>query len=199
MNDFKKYDFSFTAFSLRVNELVEGAILINSGKEIDKIGLGAGKGSTGIRKAREVLKRLKVLTNDQRELLMTSNLDTQKHISFLAMCKVHSFIRDFVVDVLREKILLFDYEISEGEYISFFRGKAELHPEMDSLTETSQNKIKQVTFKVLEQAGLIDNVKTRNIQPQFLDDKTIKTIISDDPAWLKIFLFSDSDINNMTN
>ena len=70
---------------------------------------------------------------------------------------------------------------------------------MEDLTETSYNKIKQVTFKILEQAGLIDNVKTKNIQPQILDEKTIRTILSDDPAWLKIFLFSDMDISNMTN
>ena len=199
MNDIKKYDFTFAGYSLKVNDLIYGANQFTTGKTIDKIKLGAGNSATGLRKAREVLKRIKVLTSEQLNLLMNSDLDTQKHISFLAMCKVHDFIRDFVVDVIREKFLLYDYEISEGEFISFFRGKAVIHSNMDELTETSQNKIKQVTFKVLEQAGLIDNVKTKNIQPQLLDEQTIKTIIKDDPMWLKVFLFGDSDINNMTN
>lgn len=198
MTETIKYDFSYTAFTLRTKELVDGAIQHISGKKIDKDRLGAGKNSTGIRKEREIRKRLSQLTESEINLLLEGSLDTQKQIAFLAMCKLHLFLRDFTIEVLREKLLLYDYELTEGEYISFFRRKAELHPKMDELTETTQNKIQQVTFKILEQAGLIDDVKTKIIQPQILEEKTIKTIISDDPAWLKIFLYSDMDILKIT-
>jgi len=119
--------------------------------------------------------------------------------SFNTNFKTYNFIREFVIEVLREKVLVFDYNITEGDYISFFRRKNELHTEMDSLTDKTQYKLKQVTFKILEQAGLIDNVKQRQIQPQILDTQTISAIVSDNKEWLKIFFMSDIDIENIRN
>jgi len=161
-----KYDFSFTGFSLRVNDMLKVAEAASQGNYFERVDFGEGNSNTGKRRLNEINKRLNVLTKEENEVFVDADLTTQKQIAFLSVCKAHSFIRDFVVEVLREKLLIFDYEISEGEYISFYRRKSDLHPEMNDLTEITQNKIKQVTFKILEQAGIIDNVKFKTIQPQ---------------------------------
>ncbi|GAF04632.1 BrxA family protein [Saccharicrinis fermentans] len=199
MEDVIKYDFSFTASSLRRNDMVMVAKnLIGREKLNLEQELGRGKGATGKRILRECNKRIAKLTHEQIDLLIDGDLITQNHMAFLAICKLHSFIRDFVVDVVREKLLVYDYGLTEGEYISFYRRKAELHSEMESLKESTQRKIKQVTFKILEQAGLIDGVKTKVIQAQILDHKVCRTIVSDDKEWLKVFLLTDQDINSWT-
>ena len=193
-----KYDFSFTASSLRINELRLVALHQFEGTTIDYVNeLGNGNSSTGKRMFAEFNKRLSFLTKDELGILVNGDFTSQKQIAYLSVCKAHSFIRDFVVEVLREKLLVFDYEISEGEYISFCRRKSDLHSEMDSLTELSQSKIKQVTFKILEQAGIIDDVKSKNIQPQLMDNNLIVAIEMDDKEWLKVFLMSDMDIKNI--
>ena len=191
------YDFSFTASSLRLNEMRLVASHQIKESEIDYINeLGNGNSSTGRRMLAEFNKRLTFLSPTEKKIMVDGDLTSQKQIAFLAVCKAHLFIRDFVVEVLREKLLVFDYEITEGDYITFYRRRNDLHPEMDELTAISQNKIKQVTFKILEQAGLIDSVKTKIIQPQLLEESLLSTIVSSDPQWLKVFLMSDMDIEN---
>jgi len=200
MTDYKRYEFSFTASSLRLNEMILVANVILDKRDIDYVNeLGKGKATTGKRMFAEFNKRLVELTNVQLALLANGDLIAQKQIAFLSVCKTYGFLRDFVVEVVREKFLVFDNEITEGEYISFFRRKAELHPEMDELTEITQKKIRQVTFKILEQAGIIDNIKTKIIQPQLLDGIVTDAIVSDNSNWLKVFLMSDMDIANLTN
>jgi len=200
MPETKKYEFSFTASSLRLNEMILVANSILDERAIDYVNeLGNGKAATGKRMYAEFHKRLVKLTKTQVEMLVNGDLITQKQIAFLSICKAYTFFRDFVVEVIREKFLVFDYEITVGEYISFYRRKTELHPEMDKLTEITRNKIRQVTFKFLEQAGIIDNVKTKIIQPQLLDNSVIEAILADDYNWLKVFLISDMDIENMMN
>lgn len=195
MIDTDKYDFSFTALSLRLNEMLLVAEAAKEGKEIDYVNeLGGGKSSTGKRMFSEFKKRLAFLTPKQIEILLESNLVTQKQIALVSICKSYGFIRDFVIEVLREKLLLYDYEITEGDYISFYRRKFDLHEEMDSLTELTEKKIRQVTFKILEQAGLINDIKSRIIQPQIIEFKLIKAIVKDNPNWLKVLLLSDMDI-----
>lgn len=198
MNAKAKYSFSFTASSLRLKEMVLMAKHLAEDKAFDHVGeLGKGKSTTGKRMLFEFNKRLDSLTTEQLNLLVEGDLTTQKQIAFLAICKTYTFFRDFVLEVLREKYLIFDYEITEGEYLSFYRRKNELHPEMYKLTNQTESKIKQVTFKVLEQAGIIESVTNKIIQPQLLEEKVINAILKDNPEWLKIFLLNDHDIDNL--
>ncbi|SNR33858.1 DUF1819 family protein [Lutibacter flavus] len=192
-----KYNFSFTGFSLRVNEMTKVAEAMNEGLPVEMVDFGDGNRNTGQRRLVEIKKRLKKLTDKELHLLIAGDFISQKQIAFLSVCKVHTFIRDFVVEVLREKLLVFDYQITEGDYISFYRRKSELHPEMENLTDRTQSAIRQVTFKILEEAGIIDNTKTKMIQPQLLDANVINTIASDNEQWLKVFFMSDMDIENI--
>lgn len=194
------YNFSFTASSLRLKEMVSVAESMKKNENMDYTNdLGRGKVATGKRMYIEFKKRISFLTEEQIDLLINGDLITQKQIAFLSVCKSHLFIRDFVVEVLREKLLVFDYEISEGDYISFYRRKFDVHPEMSKLSEISEKKVRQVIFKILEQAGIIDSIKTKIIQPQIIDSKTIEVITQDDSNWLKVLLMSDSNIENTIN
>ncbi len=190
-----KYDFSFTASSLRLNEMLLVASATVNGIEVDYTNdLGAGKSSTGKRMLSEFKKRISHLTPLQLDVLLNGDLITQKQLSLVSICKSYSFIKEFIVEVVREKVLIYDYQITDGDYISFYRRKFDLHEEMESLTELTEKKIKQVTFKILEQAGLINDIKNRIIQPQIIDYKLIKALVQDNPNWLKVLLVSDMDI-----
>jgi hypothetical protein len=195
MSKTKKYNFSLTAASLRLPEMLKTAQAIYDKTDFNYTDeLGRGNEKTGKRMYFEMQKRIEILTPSQLELFIHGDLITQKQIAFLSICKCFTFIRDFAIEVLREKVLMYDYEIRKGEYLSFFRRKNELHEEMDDLSEQSQYKIKQVIFKILEQAGIIDNIKDKNIQPQLLDTKVNEAIAEDHPNWLKVFFMSDLDI-----
>jgi hypothetical protein len=204
MDDDKKYLFSFTAASMRLNDSLRIAryILDNPNTDIKKIAdpdviLGYGKSETNKREFRELLKRILKLTEQQAELYVSGNLTAQKQIAYLSICKTYGFIKDFTIEVIRDKFLVYDYQINEGDYQSFLRRKQELHHEMDSLTETTLKKVRAVTFLILEEAGIIDKSKNRSIQPQLLEPALIRSILEENPNWLKIFLIPDQDIDKL--
>lgn len=193
-----KYNFGFTAASLRLSDFVLVAKHNREGIDFDYVNiLGSGKTTTGKRMFNEYSKRLATLTREQIDVLLNGTLSSQKQVAFLAVCKTNGFIRDFTIEVVREKMLLFDYQISEGEFFTFLRRKTESHPELESVTENTTNKIRQVTFKILEQAGIIDSVKNKIIQPQLIEPDVVSVIANDNKEWLKVLLMSDSDINNI--
>lgn len=193
----EKYTFGFTAASLRLNDFVTVARLNLESKNIDHVNLlGGGKSSTGKRMISEYQKRLDSITKEQTNLLVNGIIPNQKQLAFLAVCKTYAFIRDFTVEVVREKALLFDYELSDGIFNTFLRRKTDTHPELEEITEKTTYKIRQVTFKILEEAGLIDNIKNKIIQPQLVDKDVFNVISDDNKEWLKILLLSDADIHN---
>jgi hypothetical protein len=194
----KKYKFSFTAASLRTKDLVTIALWENSKSTEDlQLNLGNGKSTTGKRLLIELNNWLSTLNKTQTQVLKKGSYTSQNEIAFLSICKYFNFICEFVIEVVREKYLVFDYKLTDGDYISFFRRKSEIYPEMEDLTEITQKKIKQVTFKMLEQAGIIDTIKARNIQPQLLESDTLNAIIKDNSELLKVFLYSDYDIKRL--
>lgn len=174
--------------------MIQFAQLYLTNNEID---IGLTKESTNKRIVSEFKKRIDSLTISQQKMLIESDYLTQKQILFLSVCKSYGIIRDFVVEVIRENYLLMNYNISDYEFSSFLRRKEVQHDELNEISENTKSKVKQVLFKILEQGGIINTVKDREIQLQILNPSLIEVIVRDNPEWLKVFLFSDRDIQNM--
>lgn len=199
-----KYILSFTAASLRLNEMVkvaktakeEGESDLNVVKESGVV-FGSVKNRTTDREFREIRKRLEKLTPDQKNILINADLNSQKQIAFLAVCKHYTFIRDFTIEVIRDKVLVFDYQLHESDYNSFINSKILLHPELEEFSESTRKKAKQVMYRILEQAGIINNAVEKTIQPQILQQGVINALLKEDPVWLKIFMMSDKDIKQL--
>ncbi len=195
-----KYIFSFTSSSLRHSEMITVASqLTKSSNDELVLKLGRGKRTTGRKILNDCKLRLSALTDKQLEILLAGDSQTQKQMAFLAACKRFLFIRDFVVEVVREKYLTFDLSLTDGDFVTFLRRKSALHPEIENLTDLTLKKIKQVTFKMLEQSGLIDSVVKKNILPQYLERNVLQAIYEDNHVWLKLFLYADAEIQNIQN
>ncbi len=199
-----RYILSFTAASLRLNEMVKVAKTafdkdISNLKEVHESGVvfNSVKTRTSDREFREIRKRLDKLTPDQRKILIHGDLLSQKQIAFLAVCKHYDFIRDFAIGVLRDKVLVYDYKINESDFKSFINNRIHIHPELEEYNDSTLKKAKQVMFHILEQAGIISSAVDKTIQPQFLQQDVLRAIATDDPAWLRIFMMPEKDIKQL--
>jgi len=198
----KKYSFSFTAGNALIAEtlVVANAYLehqdwatVKSVVEADN-SLKKIKQSTFQREFQEISKRLMNLTDAQLKLLVSGDSSERQQMIFLALLKTYAFFRDFVVEVVRYKVLMFDYELKSSDYTQFVVSKAMIHCELDNLSESTAKKIKQVSFRLLEQTGLIGNVKTPMIIRPILSDRCLNVILGDNPSLLTGFLFSEKEI-----
>ena len=196
------YLFSFTALALRLNDTInfykqwqgepgqtESTVSANS----------RVKSATSTRQEREYLRRLSVLTPKQQTLLLSPDYDTARQIAFLAVCKSYGFIRDFTLEVLRDKVQVFDYQLSEDDIHTFVRRKSLSHPELENASETTRSKAVQVMLRIFEEAGFIDSAKNLTILPQLAGRDVVAAIAEDNPVWLKIFLYTDPEIQNLIN
>ena len=113
----------------------------------------------------------------------------------LSCFKLYGFIYDFATEVMRKKLLLFDFQVLNSDYESFYDSKAVNYENLNTISDGTQKKLKQVMFKMFEQAGFIDSVKTKNIQKPYLSEELTRLIVQDDPKYLSAFLYSDNDIN----
>lgn len=200
----KKYILSFTAASLLVHENEVIADLYLQSNDWDKVQhevienniLQKGTVATRKREFSELKKRLTALTDLQLSYFSEATSSDSKYLALLSCFKLYQFMFEFATEIMRGKLLLFDYQLINSDYESFYDSKALSHDNLNNISETTQKKLKQVLFKILEQSELIDSVKNKNIQKPYLSEDLIKLIVQDDPKYLSAFLYSDNEIND---
>lgn len=207
MNRIKKYNFSLTGASAMITEtliiakeyeslkdwkLVEQTIKENN--LLMKI-----KESTFKREFVEIKKRLSTLSSSQLSLLINGDLDETKAMIFLSLVKTYAFFFDFINEVVRNKYLMFDYLLTDSDYIKFFNAKSFTHEELNNISDITAKKVKQVVYKLMEQIGLINNIKNGSIFKPMISDKVLEAIINDNPEYLTVFFYQAEEIKNLQN
>lgn len=197
-----KYSFSFTGASALITETLIIAEEYNKSKDWSTVQmileennhLNKIKQGTFKREFSEIKKRLTLLTPDQIKLMIQGSYEESKSMILLSLVKAYPFVNDFIVEVLLNKYLLFDRTLLDSDYKRFVDSKSFQHPELERMTEIMSKKVKRVVFKLLEQVGLITNIKNGILLKPILSLKATSVILEDDPAYLTVFLCSSEEI-----
>lgn len=194
------YNMSFTTGGIFLRESVELAELylvlgdwqaVRSKALADNL-IQARTASSAIRVCRESCQRLEGLHDPELQILAKGSLQEQEQILWVAICRRHRFVKEFAVDVIREKFLRLDLHLRPEDYNAFFNAKAEWHDELEHLTESTRNKLRQVVFKILRESGLL--TKKSIINPVTLTPQVARTVGGQSSDDLRIFPLSDRDI-----
>ena len=140
----------------------------------------------------EVSSRLKNLTPTELALLRTGAPQEQRHMLWLAICKRYRFIYDFAVEVVREKFIRLDFDLFYDDYDVFFNHKAEWHPEVEGIAESTRKKLRQVLFKMMREVNIL--TRDDQIVPAILTPREIDVIAADSPSYLLAFPVSPTEI-----
>ncbi|MFH2103405.1 MAG: DUF1819 family protein [Chloroflexota bacterium] len=195
-----KYKLSFTAASLSISESIKIAEVYMDCRDWEKTKntvaennlLQSRTNSRTIRVLRELIQRLKWLSDEQLTLLVEGNLQEQKYLLWFAVCKTYALIKEFAVEVLRDKFLSLHLEISEFDYDAFYNRKADWNEELDLITKSTKDKLREVVFRMLKEAGLVTN--NNMIIQAILSSRLIDVLRTDAPMSYEIFPIQQSDI-----
>lgn len=119
--------------------------------------------------ASATLKRIKVLDEVLLEKLVHGNVVTGKIIVLYAIMKTDRLFFEFMNEVFREKLIVKNYTIWDKDFKVFFNRKKEQSERIASWGDHTFYKLKQVYIRILFEAGLIRDKKSREIRKPFLD------------------------------
>ena len=199
------YIFSYTAATLMLHETDEVMKRYLEYKDWDKVKdlvieeniMQKQSVSSRKRVFTEIKRRIESLTSSQLEFVNEANSSDIRNLVFLSILKTYRFIFEFMAEVISKKVLMFDYKILNSDYETFFESKKYAVEQLENITEATQYKLKQVLFRILEEAMVIDNTKSKNILKPHLSGEVIELIVKDNPVYLKAFLYTDYEIEKM--
>ena len=147
---------------------------------------------TAERLVRETVARLKTLTEQQLALLTESTEEGQRQILWLGICKRYAFIREFAIEVVRERFLQLGPPITRGDYEVFYNAKAAWHPELEDFGQATRDKLRQNLFKMLRDAGLLTG--DGYVNGAFLSPAVVQAVVQESVENLVVFPVREEDV-----
>lgn len=192
--DNQDYRMSFTTGGLFLNESLTVAQLHVEGepwqktvtRAMEQSATSLPKTASNRRTLREISNRLRTLTHDERVFLLDGAARTdQQALLWLATCRAYRFVREFSVEVIRERHLSHQMDLPLVSFDILFEAKAEWDEGLEALSPSTRLKLRQILFRMMREAGILSN-KNR-IQVAILSPR-LKAMIEDtNPAELAIF------------
>ena len=153
--------------------------------------------SSAKRISSETINRLKCLNDDELELLSMGDYQEQLEIVWLGICRYYPFIKDFAVEVIREKISTFSTKLNHEDFDVFFNSKLQWHEELEGIAETTRHKLRQVLFKMLVEANFIN--KDYSILLLTLSPRVVNLILKKSVDELLIYPVTESNLKGYLN
>lgn len=151
--------------------------------------------NTQKRICREVISRLKTFGIEELSFLMDASRQEQLYLLWIAACRRYKFIADFAIEVLRERFITLKTDLNHEDFDSFLIRKSEWHAEIDEISPTTRNKLRQVLFKMLHEADLL--TANNMINATILNPKLLDLIVHGNHRDLLYFPIFESDLKGM--
>jgi len=188
-----KYLMSFGTGGLFINESVAVALLHTPGKSWETTATTAQQsGAFPIRKAssarrsiREIVNRLKRLSDDELVLLVNGERSEQAALLWLAACRAYRFIGEFAVEILNERFFSLHTDLTYDDFDTFLAAKQEWSPKLAGLSISTRAKLRAVLFRLMREAEILS--QDDRILGAMLSARVLSKVRAGNPDELRFF------------
>lgn len=108
-----------------------------------------------------IFRRLAVMNNEMLDEFVHSDIETSKYILLYAIMKTDKLVRDFVIEVYKDKLMMKEEYIEKFDIDNWYEEKCILSESLKIRTESTTAKLKQVIMKIMQDSGLVIKEKDR--------------------------------------
>lgn len=197
------YRMSFSTGGLFLRESVELAKLYQELADWDLVKKQSASSNllqtrtkaSSTRAIREIVFRLQKLTSAELELLVEGSPQDQKYLLWISVCRTYPFIGEFAVEILHEYYITMRGELQYEDFDYFFNKKADLICQLDEISPTTRDKLRQVLFRMMREADLLTPGNT--IQPAMFTPHLIEVVSNHAEKDLQCFPVFEDEIRSV--
>ena len=108
-----------------------------------------------------IFRRLNVMDSEMLDEFVHTDIETSKYILLYTIMKTDRLVRDFIVEVYKDKLLMRKDYIEKFDIDNWYEEKCILSKTLRERTESTSAKLKQVIMKILQDSGLVIKEKDR--------------------------------------
>lgn len=155
---------SFGVGGLHLNESIDvgrARLASDSWEQTLEHVIAAGVGSlpktaSRRRSLREIIVRVSTLNSSELEFLVQyADRSEQQALLWISTCRAYRFVREFAIEVIRERALSLNMDLPLEAFDIFFERKAEWDDRLAAITPMTRAKLRQILFRIMREAGVV--------------------------------------------
>ena len=124
-----------------------------------------------------IFKRISILNENQLDFFVNAELQESKYMLVYTIMKTDKIVKDFMREVYYDKLLMNDSTIQQYEVEKWFNNKCIISEFLDSRSDSTKYKLKQVLMQIMNASGLVKREKiTFYINRPLLSKEFIKLL-----------------------
>ena len=135
---------------------------------------------------REFVNRLRTFESEEVTRFAENRPGERGIFAWLACCRHYELLGDFAIEALHEAYISGQKTYTHADYEKFINSKLTMHPELDAISDLTYNKVREIIFKMMVEAGFLD--KKKNIIPVVMDKDLVNFIPERDFAFFPMFI-----------
>lgn len=108
-----------------------------------------------------IFRRLNIMDNQMLDEFVHSDIETSKYILLYSIMKTDRLIRDFIIEVYKDKLFMKKEYIERFDIDNWYEEKCILSKSLREKSDSTASKLKQVIMKTLRDSGLVIKEKDR--------------------------------------
>lgn len=108
-----------------------------------------------------IFRRLNVMTDEMLKEFVESDIDNSKYILLYSIMKTDRLVRDFIIEVYKDKLLMRKEYIEKFDIDNWYEEKCILSNSLKEKSDKTSAKLKQVIMRILAESGLVIKEKMR--------------------------------------
>ena len=108
-----------------------------------------------------IFRRLNVMDSEMLDEFVHTDIETSKYILLYTIMKTDRLVRDFIIEVYKDKLLMKKEDIEKWDIDNGYEEKRRWSKALRERTESTSAKLKQVIMKILQDSGLVIKEKNR--------------------------------------
>lgn len=124
-----------------------------------------------------IFRRLSIMDKEMMSDFVYTDIENSKYILLYAIMKTDKLVRDFIIEIYKDKLFMKSEYIEKFEIDNWYEEKCILSQTLKERNESTSAKLKQVIMKILQDSGLVvkEKEKFKIIRP-LLKEKYIKQL-----------------------
>jgi hypothetical protein len=136
------------------------------------------------RMATLIRKRLETMPRELWVMIAEGTTEVATQSLLAAAIKHSQLLGDFMLQVLRSHYRAFDNRLSMRDWDSFVAECAHVDPVVATWSKTTINKIRQVVFRILSEAGYLHSTRSMRLQSVFIAPDVSKFLFIHDETYV---------------
>lgn len=133
---------------------------------------------TAKRQSQTILNRLYLLSEPFWRMVRDGSHEQAVQVLLCAAIKNNLLLGDFIGGVVSSHIKTFKKELALRDWDVFFEQGQGIDPSIGAWSESTRRKVREVSFRILAEAGIIDTTRSKRIQP-FLLLGEVRTLLEE--------------------